>query len=359
MTDRVRQRWAGELGCQPDDSPEAVRAAFFDHLEKNAFQPSEEATFAAARLTGWTLPEAHDSDSIRRNWEQDELNQLAEQFWELPPADRRLRWAELDPVITDQMLRSRYRKLEPGLDVAVVPHEDEAMQKLAVLYRQLFVASPREFSVRKWQWLVQQPQGTLPAQQIKRFETADPKLAALVPEMARVFERMTFSVNTAGEPSFVSVGPMGVMVPNADGYELRQRERMSEIDDREPKREEPVSSRSLFFVIAGVVITLNMIISIFRGSSSSSVPPPRIYNPVQSNQPKVVSREVQLRKQWDEALAKALKSLPEKKTRTFTEEEVNRFRKYRPKPEEPIPDEYMLWVLLGKPSGTLAKTEKK
>jgi hypothetical protein len=119
-----RQWAAGQLGLAADATAAEARAAFLRRLPREDFVPPLELV-QAARCFGVGATAARDARTEAEVARAEEaalrvdVEEFADQYWELRPADRRTRWETLWAHANFSLgLRARLKCLEDGLDIA-------------------------------------------------------------------------------------------------------------------------------------------------------------------------------------------------------------------------------------------------
>jgi hypothetical protein len=150
MSADLRTAAAAALGVPPDATPAAAAGAFLGSLPGDEFVPSPERVAAVNALALAAAPVDPDADLGPAAAVED----FAQRFWALPPAERREEWAALGAGVRPGPVAERLAALRAGLDVTADPVPDAAAEEVAGVARELFVLPPRARAVRRNEWLV-------------------------------------------------------------------------------------------------------------------------------------------------------------------------------------------------------------
>jgi hypothetical protein len=274
-------RAATELGLDPGADPAAVRTAFLRGLPMDGFAPAETAVAAVNALAGTALPVGPQTADPRHAAAAADMDEFAAAFWDLPPADRRDRWADLGPRVARPADRAFHAHLEPGLSVTVEPLPEPPVEALAAAVRSLFPMRPRHRAVRRAEWLAAHISDTDWAVAARRFTTVAPTLAELEPTLIGV-------LNRAGPPlraSVPAVDPTILAALNQAKSALRHlKELLRREQQAQPQPEVPKDKTGCGGCVQMVVIAfgIRVIIALFQSDRPTPVhvhpplPPARV-----------------------------------------------------------------------------------
>jgi hypothetical protein len=328
MAESSRSLAARALEVPPDADPAAARAAFLAALPRCGFVPEERTVAAAARLAGPLLPRSLGMEAEQAEFERADLDEFLARYWLLAPSDRRRRWRELDDSCGDYDVRDALARVEAGLDVPTIRHEDWAIDKLAQFVREGFLLAPRARSIRRWEWIASQPPGPLPTTKVRRFRDVDPLTAALDPELIKQTienEKLPFAVEPLAPVELARLAS-GAARPKSD--------RLAAIKEFSSK--EVIGSFFLLIVVIRIVVGI-------AGSGSSSSPSPRPF-PFPGSRPtdRISDAEREARRLLQEDIRKKIEM-------KFTDDQIREFQNYRPVLGQVPPKGYTNWVLVGRP----------
>jgi hypothetical protein len=277
-----RPRAADALGVPPDAPPEAARAAFLRRLAADRWVPPEAAVAAVNRLAGAALPLTADAADEDAAPFRAEVEAFAAGYWDLPPADRRAKWDDLSARCPDGPDAARLGQLEPGLDVAVVAHDDRLVDEIAGVVRELFVLPPRDRAVRRAGWLAENA-GRFPllAAVARRLDLARSEVAELDP---RLFEWF------ADKTSLAPVPEVATQTPADEADAIRRgtddfRERQAKPHRNLSERTETAANKAVTGGGLGcggllvVYLIIKVLIALVGSSTRESPKPPSTYQP--------------------------------------------------------------------------------
>jgi hypothetical protein len=328
MTESSRSLAAAALEIPPDSDAAAAWAAFLAALPRCGFAPEERAVAAAAVLAGARLPRSLGMEAEQAEFERADLDGFLAKYWLLEPPVRRRRWRELDEACGDFDVRAVLARIEPGLDVPTKRHEDWAIDKLAQFVREGFLLAPRARSIRRWEWIADQPPGPLPAAKVRRFREVDPLTAALDPELVRE------TIENEKQPIVVEpLAPVELARLASQGGKTKP-SRIAAI--REFSSKELIGSFFLLILVIRVVVGI-------AGTGSSSSYSPRLY-PVPGTRPmdRISDAEREARRLLQDDIRKKIEM-------KFTDDQIREFQNYRPVLGQVPPVGYTNWVLVGRP----------
>jgi hypothetical protein len=180
--------WAvDQLGLAPACSAAAVERAFWTRLAQTEFAPHGSHIEAIDLLlqTADALARPDSTPQFRQHYERrlgEQIGAFAEQFFSLPPTDRKAKWWSLSTrASTCPPLHWRVERLKSGLAVDFRPLADAAAatNEVATWCGELFVLPPPARSTRKLEILTK-----LRAEAGNRLANAARQLAQLAPDIA-------------------------------------------------------------------------------------------------------------------------------------------------------------------------------
>jgi hypothetical protein len=133
----------------PGDDAPATRADFLRDLAGHGFAPPEGWPLLANDRLGSALPVTPDASAALDASLAVAVDGFAAEFWELPPSERRERWAGLSARGGDRATTSFLAHLKRGLNEVARPDPDPVADELAGIARELFVLRPRPRAVRR------------------------------------------------------------------------------------------------------------------------------------------------------------------------------------------------------------------
>lgn len=328
----VRERAAAALDVDANASSGEAHAAFLKRLAADGFAPPEEAVWAVNALAGTRLPLSEGGRAEAAANEAEIVDRFAREYWSIQPGSRRERWNELAWQLTDAEAKARMAELEAGLPFDTGPHENPLVETVAAAIRDLYVLPPREFIVRRTDWLIANRNDIVDLRDAsKRLRAERHEFNRLVPSLA---------VELARTPPLGSVPPIDRVFAEAEQEDHARREvaqAEAEVRRRERAAAATSTSSDTGSGCGGVPIYLIIGISLFAiracasGNRSESTPSPAIR--WQQNQDLLIP--------------------PLKTKANFTDAEIEAFNEYeRDKPFIPrleTPPRYSQWILAGRP----------
>ncbi len=320
-------RAAAALGLPPGADADAARAAFLRRLAAEDFAPPEATVAAANALTGADLPLTPDAVAAEAEAFRGEVETFAADYWSLPPADRRARWADLSVRCRDGQTAAYLRHLEGGLGVEAVPQSDPAAEELAGLVRELFLLRPRPRAVRRAEWLAARSANEASwADAVRRLRTEAPAIVSLDPSLIDRLEPATWTPAAVPADAWRPSEPVSDEGMHRAIDEFRQRRAASEQAAGRRRREGPKLTPGW----SGAAVALLFIIVRCAGLSSSSR---------EASSPARPDAPVYRQPATPQAPPPGYDDL------TFTRQELESFLRYDPKSGEPAPPRYSEWLL--------------
>ncbi len=188
-----RLSWARrQLGVPADATPEQVQARFLTIVEEDDFVPDESVQTAYRMLPSGAggLVQQHEPREFLLAEEElltEEVEQFAEQMFELPLPERRRRWTELHSRSHLALRpRGRLESLSAGLkaDLSVVDNIDRVSVRLADHLCELFLLLPVARATRRAQILDElKNDQTISNRAVRRFQSRYADLAAMDPDL--------------------------------------------------------------------------------------------------------------------------------------------------------------------------------
>jgi hypothetical protein len=132
-----------------------TRAECYRGLAGFGFVPPEVWPVAVNDRLGTALPVTPTAAAAAVRRVAAEADELAAEFWALPPDERRRHWAGLSARAADGPTAAFLAHLERGLDAVTVSHPDPAADAVAGIGRELLTLRPRPRAVRRMEWLVE------------------------------------------------------------------------------------------------------------------------------------------------------------------------------------------------------------
>jgi hypothetical protein len=188
---------AGLLGVAPGTSAREARATFLRRLERADFLPSEAWCIGLLGLD----PIEHGGGfrgalQARANSHRAallaELNRFREQFWNLEPQTRELRWEKfLERSSHHPWLIRQVKALKSGLtiDANEFEHCDGMQMEIAGIIRDTFALAPIERANRQNAWIASLKSAMSWRLTARFFKSLHPRIAALDPML---LERLEF-----------------------------------------------------------------------------------------------------------------------------------------------------------------------
>jgi hypothetical protein len=255
---------------------------------------------------------------------------FAQEYWSLPPKDRRARWAALSAVAVPAT-RGWLSRLEPGLDIAGTPHANPLVRELEDAVRELFVLEPVARPARRAAWLADRSESH------RDFGDAARRLQADAPELTGLEPLLLWMLKS--KPPVFPIPGIDPSVAEAEQAERARRAEEKQNRAREPRRPVADSSDSSSWfnwkLAPAVLIFVSLLMrgacSVARNSSSSSSPP---YSPPKYFEPDAPKFKFE-----------------------FTAEEIRKFNDYERQkavgtPGITPPPKYTGWILAGRPGAT-------
>jgi len=188
-----RLNWARrQLGVPADATPEQVQAKFLAVVEEDDFVPDESLSTAYRILrtgTGGLLEQREPKEFLLAEEETltEEVEQFAQQMFELPMAERRRRWTELHSRSHLALRpRGRLEVLSPALkaDLSAIDQNDALSVKLAGHLCELHPLLPVARAARRGQVLDQlKNDQMISSRAVRRFQSRYADVAALDPDL--------------------------------------------------------------------------------------------------------------------------------------------------------------------------------
>ncbi|MFO0802223.1 MAG: hypothetical protein U0791_03730 [Gemmataceae bacterium] len=327
----IRDRAAAALDVDANAPAGVARAAFLKRLAADGFAPPEEAVWAANALAGTRLPLSEGGRAEVAAIEAEIVDRFAREYWSIPPGVRRERWNELAGQLTDADAKARMAELEAGLPFDIEPHENPLVETVATAIRDLYVLPPREFIVRRTEWLIANRNDIADLRDAaKRLRAERHEFNRLVPSLA---------VELARTPPLESVPPIDRVFAEAEQEDHARRE-VAQAEAEVRRRERVATAAATANTGSGcsgvpVYLIIGIILFAIRacaaGNRSEPTTAPRI--------------------NWDQN--KEFLVPPFKQKSTFTDAEIRSFNEYeRDKPFTPgleVPPRYSQWILAGRP----------
>jgi len=286
----VRERAAAALDADADASPAEARAAFLKRLVADGFSPPEEAVWAANALAGTALPLSDGGRAEAAATEAELVDRFAREYWSLHADVRRERWHSLNAMLTDPEAKTRMAELEAGLAFDTAPHENPLVESVAAAIRELYVLPPREFIVRRTQWLIANRKDIVDLRDAsKRLRSERHAFNRLAPSVA---------VELARTPPLEAVEPIDPLFAQAEQEDITRKEiaRAESAEQRRVQAEAAVSSSGSGGGGWVIYVAIGIALFAFRTcySSTRTDPTPSFRFDLQqtwkSNVPKPVSR---------------------------------------------------------------------
>lgn len=344
-------RAAAALGVPPDADAAAAREGFLRKLADADFAPPEGWVAAVNRLGGTALPLSRDAVSSEVDAVRDEIDAFAAEFWGLDPDARRAKWTDLHARCSAGPSATFLNELEIGLGLPVTPHEDEGVEALASLARELFVMRPRHRAVRRAEWLANHEDTGTQKAVAARLAAEQPGLAVLDPILfGRLFgkivrgeavgEDQTYLGN---EAAFTVSIDRGEAVGNEATFTvstLTNEEQLSAGRNATP-HSPPASSRVQgWAAVVIIAVILRALASGLGGPSNSGnnfSPPAVPYKPPAKSEPLPFRMRDPLPDLLDDPNSKPTVG-------KYTPEQVLSYLQYRPGSKDPAPPGYHQWL---------------
>jgi hypothetical protein len=324
-----RKLAAATLGIAADADAPTVRAAFFRKLAAFDFAPPEDWNAAATRL-GAPLPRSAAAVEAQAGFEMADVREFLAEYWNLPPEERKSRWVELDGRCRHAEACAALKRVKEGTEVAVRAHVDALVDDIARLAYELYPLPPHERAICRRVWCARLNQVEDSATVGDRFRAAYPDLANLVPELIEVL-------------------CSGVGVPRA--VEALDRETLSRLKaEAEWKARQPVylphagaSPRLRKALLLGCLLALGLFA--VAALWMASAPRARRNNTPASTPTLGESQpwNSQSTQQADERKRLIDSIIATRPLKSFTSEEIRRFKEYDPQSGRPEPPNYKLW----------------
>lgn len=339
MSVDARSRAAELLKVPVEATAEKVTSAFLVELTNAAFVPSSKSVASVNTLLGMGLP----VDAENRLALSEEVEEFAERYWTLAPADRLAAWLALSTRSPDDLTANRLLTLQAGLDQAITPYVDSSVEKIAAITRELYVLPPRERAIRRNEWLLANSRRhrdlILSAAEIHEN---NPGLAALDPTL---FARLTpaFNANLFAEAATASIfpeKPFSTPKPIEHPAPLLPASPASKYVL--PKL--MASARQLGSVAGRILIAIISVLiwkTLFPmgGNNSPNNPPYYPKSQLPDLSYKIPESYLTPKKSNGDSLSRMI----------FMPEEVEAFKAFDKGNSKPMPNNYRVWVLMGKP----------
>jgi hypothetical protein len=273
MSAGARSRAAELLNVPVEATPAKVASLFLFELPRTDFVPPSDSVAALNSLVGLGLP----VDSESRPTLREEVEEFAQRYWELIPADRLATWLTLCTRSPDDPTANRLLALQSGLELPGTPFPDTKIEHLASIARELYVLLPRERAIHRNEWLLANGKrhGELIAV-ASAMKKDHPAFAALDPDL---FARLTpqFQVALFAEAATTSPLPeRPYSPPKPVVYPALKTPPVKLKAKRTPKRARPLinGDRGILLMVVFMIVLAFQAFKILMGSTTPSTQDP-------------------------------------------------------------------------------------
>lgn len=319
-------------------TPERERADFLRRLADADFCPPEGRVAAFNAVAGTALPVTPEAAAEAAAEVRGRVDEFAEGYWQLPPAERRAEWERLSGWPADAPTAAHLKHLERGLDVVPATHRDPPLADLAATARELFTLRPRARAVRRLEWLDARPRSIDWHATVGRLWATDAASAELDPPLVNFLDDPTPPPTAVGEGE----PPPARRVSQRDPPRLRETGRGSSGGGGWGGRAG----------IGGVVLAVIMLGRVFMACGGAKTGPSYSpsYSPPTYNYPSYTPPTFNdTLPTFDFPRPTTERFESGSLTHTFTADEVRRFNDYLLDSKGPSPPRYTTWVLCGCP----------
>lgn len=322
-------------------TPESARADFLRRLADADFSPPEGRVVALNAAAGTPLPVTPEAAAEAAAEVRERVDEFAERYWQLAPAERRAEWERLSGQAADAPTAAHLKHLERGLDVVPATHRDPPLADLAAAARELFTLRPRARAVRRLEWLDARPRSIDWHATVGRLWATDAASAELDPPLVSFLDDPTPPPTAVGEGE----PPAARRVPLREPPRLRETGRGG---GGWGGRAGIGGAGIVLFILARVFLACG---GTKTGSSYSPSYSPPTYNYRSYTSPTFDFTPPTYNYTWPTSYTTPTtrRTDQEEGTYTFTADEVRRFEEYRAKPTGQFPPRYTTWLLCGRP----------
>jgi hypothetical protein len=269
MSAGARSRAAELLKVPIEANSGTVASIFLVELPRTDFVPPSDSVSALNSIVGLGLP----VDSESRPTLREEVEEFAQRYWELIPADRLATWLTLCTRSPDDPTANRLLMLQSGLELPGTPFPDPKIEHVAAIARELYVLMPRERAIRRNEWLLANTKGhgelSATASAMKKdhpaFAALDPDLfARLTPQFHVALFAEAATTSPLPERPYSPSKPIVYPVPKSPPVKLKTK--------RTPTRRagttiDPARVFSLIFIVV-VFVAFFIVLALPRSSTT-------------------------------------------------------------------------------------------